>query len=291
MFTQVNVGGDAFVARGWNRALKFNNRIVLIAGRSGGTYYNDVVDIGDGVVLNQLLADGHTQFERRGSFGACVHNKRLYIASGLPTFFNDVHSSLDGIHWTEETGSAEWPRRYDGEICSYDGRLWMLGGRWTTNLNDVWNSVDGKTWTQILANGHTQFSGREDHRLLVHKGMMILIGGLSGGTGVDDIYASRDGVHWELLNSAITSSALGIYNHSVISVGERIVLINGANGAAHNDLYHSTDGVHWVGPIACEFPARDEFGLVEWNERIYVIGGDSTATTLNDVWVMPVDNF
>src|SRR5262249_55448860 len=70
------------------------------------------------------------------------------------------------------------------------------GGR--TFYNDVWK-FDGTTWTEVLANGHSQWPAREYHNVKSFDGKLWISGGYNyaGVNGNhNDVYYSADGVSW-----------------------------------------------------------------------------------------------
>jgi len=56
------------------------------------------------------------------------------------------------------------------------------------------------------------------------------------------------------------------------------------NGAKLNDVWTSTDGKDWVRVLKyASFDERDSTAAVSFNNRIYIMGGQTT-TLMNDVW-------
>ena len=52
----------------------------------------------------------------------CVIGPIRYIA------YNDVWSSLDGLHWEQMTDSAPWHPRIWFSSLAWRDRLWVIGG-------------------------------------------------------------------------------------------------------------------------------------------------------------------
>ena len=83
---------------------------------------------------------------------------------------------------------------------SFKGKMWVIGGKnASTNLADVWSSSTGLAWNEhTLTNG---FSARQGHAGVVFKNKMWVFGGYfnnpgGGGTYLNDIYSSEDGLTW-----------------------------------------------------------------------------------------------
>jgi len=277
-----------WAARALGRAIEFNGRLAIVGGRQvAGTYLDDAWESGNGVDWTQVAQNvGIGSGAGLASFGLAVHNRRAYLVGGLPGYYNRVVNSLDGNTGEVNTDAAPFVGRYDGELCSYDQRLWLVGGcnAEGDEMNDVWYTRNGHDWTQVLPDGHSQFLGREDHSLLVHGGQMWLLGGIdTDGALLGDVLYSHDGAHWTMANEHAIPD--GICNHRAVEFDGRIVVISGSEGqdTVHR-LWHSLDGVHWEGGQDCEFSARQEPLVAVFDNRIYVMGGTAGGVDLNDVW-------
>lgn len=141
-----------------------------------------------------------------------VHNDRMWLMGGwyngrLPGHeaSNEVWSSTDGATWEQATPHAGWTPRIAAGLVQFKGRMWILGG--TENYyfgdakslkNDVWSSVDGKTWE--LATADAGWSPRAYHQAAVLNDRIYVFG---GGNYVpeyhakNDVWSSADGVHWQ----------------------------------------------------------------------------------------------
>jgi hypothetical protein len=268
-----------WAGRGWFRALNFNGRLLIYGGRNNAfTYFGDVWETGNGEDWTQVHQDVAGSIGQRASYGACIHNRRLYVSNGLPTITHDVYHALGEGLVTQDTAAAAWSARYDGEMCSFDQHLWVIGGQaGGTRVNDVWKSRDGVQWTQVLATGHTMWTAREDHRVVVHNGAMWIIGGIDNNGSCSDVWYSTDGVRWIQAISLAPFGALA--NHAVVSYDRRLVVVT-----QECKLWHSLDGTLWEGGALAEMPARGEFALEVFDNRIYLLGGNQGATNYNDVW-------
>jgi len=113
----------------------------------------------------------------------------------------------------------------------HDGKLWVVsGGKYDNDpgnrvyYNDVW-SFDGTTWTEVLANGHTQWDGRHYPNVFSFDGWLYISRGYNAENR-SDTFRSRDGVTWFAANLPllIASHADGC------GVGSAGVLFASGNG-------------------------------------------------------------
>ncbi|MEI9919933.1 MAG: hypothetical protein WDO14_14215 [Bacteroidota bacterium] len=175
---------------------------------------------------------------------------------------NDVKKSTNGTTWTTVNAGSlvdlPFPPRWGHAVVvmkdpgnANKPTMWMIAGEgWDTNADDtmfkdVYKSVDGNTWTKVTPTG-TYFSARRDHQAVVMKDQ----------TGVDNIW-----------------------------------LIGGFDGTNYsNEVWRSPNGVNWTKMATPPFAARSEhqaFVMKDPNDGInylWVIGGQTSTTAMNDVW-------
>lgn len=149
-----------------------------------------------------------TPFGLRGYGELVVHQGKLWqLGSG-----NDVWWTTNGVKWTCATKDAPYGNRYGSAVMAFGGKLWLIGGateeesnppekhypRYTTH-NDVWCSVDGANWTQVLKNA--PWEERQWVVGQVYDGRMFILGGFSNRRSVnfDDAWYSDDGIRWRKL--------------------------------------------------------------------------------------------
>jgi hypothetical protein len=119
----------------------------------------------DGVSWTLDLPHGHTQFERRHAHNTMLWNDRLWMIGGdyhQGHYNHDVVSSADGLVWEVELGPGTteppWGERSLQFSGVYAGKLWTAGGQdligevdLQVYHNDVWSSVDGVHWQEVVA--------------------------------------------------------------------------------------------------------------------------------------------
>lgn len=253
-------------------------------------------------VSSQLFAPryGHT---------ALVFKDRLYVIGGIGNSggakvdYNDVWSSVDGKTWREETSSAGFsPRNEHGSVV-FNGKLWVIGGVDSNvnsnNKNDVWNSEDGKTWTQVLAHdgtifptaaSATQFSARSGHGLYAYKNKLWVIGGNSiNSTGgfdiVNDVWSSSDGVVWVQETSAAPYPIRSRFASAVFD--NKMWIIGGlASNAYFNDAWATEDGKTWTEVLAKnDYPGPDELPPMDTPVAVVFTSGLwLTNMSVGEVW-------
>jgi hypothetical protein len=149
--------------------LVFHDTIWLMGGfdyyNGNGIVYNDVWYTVDGASWVRATADAG--WPGRGIIhGKVVFDDKMWILGGglyfMPgilneTYYNDVWSSPDGIHWTRILKHAPWLSRMHHSIEVFDNKMWVMAGHNKNHptdssylRNDVWYSSDGVTWTELL---------------------------------------------------------------------------------------------------------------------------------------------
>ncbi|XP_077436583.1 kelch domain-containing protein 3 isoform X1 [Vanacampus margaritifer] len=81
--------------------------------------------------------------------------------------------------WSQLPQSIAAPcDRYKHACCSYEGNVYILGGRDNSTLRDFWRySVVRNEWTELSCTGETAPEEVEEHSMVVHKGFIYVFGG------------------------------------------------------------------------------------------------------------------
>ncbi|WLQ12973.1 Ig-like domain-containing protein [Hahella aquimaris] len=142
----------------------------------------------------------------RSDYQMAVNNDQLWLvadAVGGRLLQNDVWASTDGVNWTPilAVGEAPFSGRTNHTLFAHDGKLWIIAGQGYefAVFNDIWTSVDGKTWTSIDAPAVT---ARFSHQAVVFGGRLWVFGGRSSPTEMvplGDTWRSEDGSNWRRL--------------------------------------------------------------------------------------------
>lgn len=164
---------------------------------------NDLWVSSDGTAWKQV-SQAAEWLPRKGHTVVVFRNK-LWLLGGAadiqPDFsarklFNDVWSSTDGIHWTEETGAAPWSPRDSPHVVVFQDALYLLGGQ---GKADVWRSTDGKAWTPVTA--AADWKERYDTGTLVFDNKLWVFGGRDttanhNTAAKNDVWYSANGIDW-----------------------------------------------------------------------------------------------
>ena len=126
----------------------------------------------------------------------------------------------------------------------FDDKLWVIGG-WDNetgtprNLNDVWYSSNGASWTQATA--HAGFGPRWEHSSVVYDDKIWVIGGIdSAGNALNDVWYSADGANWTA--STLDAEFDPICMHTTVVLDNKMWILGGQDN--HN---HAFDNV-WYAP-------------------------------------------
>ena len=154
-----------------------NGRIYVMGGWNGSSRQKDVWWSEDGQNWNEATSDAGWA---RNAFSAVSHNGRMYMTGGnRGSFYKDVWSSEDGTSWSLEranNSTTGWDRRDNHQVFSYDGLLYVVGGRLNASndkADDVWSSVDGKSWT--LVTDEPGWDGRNVFDVVAYSGAFLAI--------------------------------------------------------------------------------------------------------------------
>lgn len=188
----------------WASQIYFNNKLWLFGGMKyqDKQVVNDVWSSTDGIQWEQVK---NVEWTPRKGHTVIAFQNKLWLFGGvsevLPDFtsnklLNDVWSSKDGIHWTQEIANAPWSPRDTPNLIEFKDALYLLGGQ---GKADVWRSSDGKNWTQLTS--EAEWKNRHDNGLLVFDDKLWVFGGRdttsNHTTGAkNDIWYSENGIQW-----------------------------------------------------------------------------------------------
>ena len=149
----------------------------------------------------------------------------------------------NAYRWSCVNSEVAWSPRDGAQLVSFQGKLFLLGG-WNqyagerTDLagagtgsfesevcSEVWCSDDGGRWYLAAT---APWSGRHMHGAVVHDGHIWVIGAENGTP--DDVWKSKDGVHWQLVAATVPWPERG--NQLVTVFDGSIWVMGGQTGAA-----------------------------------------------------------
>jgi hypothetical protein len=174
----------------------------------------------------------------------------------------------------------------------FNNKMWVISGDYSTIWpSDAWYSDDGILW--LRATYQAAFKGRAGHTSLVFNNEMWVIGGIHPFSAsvtdsmMNDVWFSSDGSIWtQSTSAALFSPRLG---HTSVSFNNKMWVIGGVGGYSnppfYNDVWYSTDGATWTQATAnAGFSPRSGHSSVVFDNKIWVIAGNSSSVEKNDVW-------
>lgn len=130
------------------------------------------------------------------------------------------------------------------------------------------------------------FDGRAFHASVVHDEKMWVIAGDIIGPNPNDVWQSKDGQEWKLVNPNAAFSSRS--DHAITAHDGKMWVTGGRNGTLldfeiFNDVWSSKDGQTWeAATTEAAFPPRSRHTLTTFNGRMWVIGGAGSLTGNQD---------
>ena len=249
---------------------------------------------------------------RYAGFALDVKSSILYRVQG----YNDqtgqcyagVLSSVDGKTWGVVNNGQNGitpAREYAAAITDSNGYVYVSGGRqcYTNNgLEDVWRSTDkGRTWQKRNQN-NVPFGMRLVHLLLNFQApnklagtnVLMVLGGWTGGSDRNDVWASSDGgAVWQLITLGAGWDSRDDMNGEITTAG--LLIVSGGKTERpnqpfefHNDVWVSADGGYSWGQCIKDASFTDRryqmTVLDEQGHLIVAAGANANDTQQNDVW-------
>lgn len=193
-------------------ATEFDGRLWVMGGQelpqlvpgspTNAVFYNDVWCSSNGADWGRVLE--HAPWSPRGMIsGRAVFSNQLWLVGGgtyqTPNapdrqYFNEVWRTPDGSNWTCATPRSPWQARQYHRVGAFANRLWVAGGVYDRNLNDVWFSSDGVSWLQLAG---TPWLPRHAHSIYATDDALWIAAGSS-----NDIYCLNDVWRLDAANAA-----------------------------------------------------------------------------------------
>ncbi|MEZ4904291.1 MAG: hypothetical protein R2822_22340 [Spirosomataceae bacterium] len=243
----------------------------------------------------QVLPFGNGSFQEKWKPGTFPLGLEPRVAFGGDLWMigqKSAWSSRDGINWTQHK-KQDWGERIWMSYAYFNNKLWMFGGmkyHEKQTVNDSWSSADGLHWEQVA--NHAEWSPRKEHTVIAFKDKLWLF---SGSTDVssdftakkllNDIWSSKDGVHW---TKELEEAPWVQRDHPNMVVFKEELYMLGGQGKS--DIWSSTDGKNWT-QLYSEAPwgNRSDNGVLIFDNQLWIFGGRDTSinhhtAAKNDVW-------
>ncbi|XP_054471288.1 actin-fragmin kinase [Anoplopoma fimbria] len=204
--------------------------------------------------------------------------------------------------WTRLPQSSRSPcDRYKHACCSYDGNVYILGGRGNSCLRDFWKySVVCNDWTELNCNGEAAPEELEEHAMVAHEGFLYVFGGM-----LDSAYttlrcplwvfdfAKQKWMHCQEKTSPLqTQMPTNRKAHSAVVVGSAMLVYGGfvdMKGSSHDFWSLDFDTMAWsllsgsqqgsLGP-----GPRHSHSAVANQSCMYLFGGLKCLREQRDFW-------
>jgi hypothetical protein len=190
---------DRWSARWRLSSVVFDGKLWVMGGYNNGRL-DDVWYSSDGISWDNSGVTDH--WLARESHASVVFDGKIWVMGGNTAsgVVNDVWSSSDGVDWVEELASnpsaSHWSPRWEHNVLVFDNQIWLIGGTNSGRLRDIWKSSDGINWTEVVADGNTDFAASCCFGAAVHGNRMVIAGGKdTAGQQVNDVwYTTGTGV-------------------------------------------------------------------------------------------------
>lgn len=262
-------------------------------------------------------------FAPRDGAGALVFRGEMWLLGGwnpsdkenFPKICtNDVWRSRDGVEWTlvkpntygtkDFDPDRDWEGRHTAGYVVHDDRMWIVGGDpiQAHYQNDVWSSVDGKTWQRASLGGDVPWGPRVLHYTASFKGRIWVMGGQTLPQFAPeeerfyrDIWSSPDGARWTRMKPREPFwPQRGMIGGSAV-FQDRIWILGGGTYDTpqipkrkyFNDVWSSSDGVNWQRHLEhAPWAPRLYHDVIVFDDNLWVLEG-ADQKNRNDVWYSP----
>ena len=284
-------------------SVKYNNRVYVMGGSDNVGATGEVVGSMNGRNYDLVLL-APNGFSPRYDHAACVFNERIFVTGGVNDpnagpVFGDCICTENGQDWIQMTPQAPFAPVagiYGHQMVAFGNAKIQLvvlgGGQWTNRFNtiltdDIWTSVDGKTWKAVIAKT-SKPSPRMWHRCLVYNNRIWLLGGSTTvvGPALSDIWYTEDLEHWVQVTNAAPWGPLRSFACCVYD--QRMWVIGGfdpgqAGTGITNKVWFSRNGLDWERSF--DYPIA-VFNLCasEIDNKIHAAGGRDGFNARTEVY-------
>ncbi|XP_070694476.1 rab9 effector protein with kelch motifs [Pempheris klunzingeri] len=204
--------------------------------------------------------------------------------------------------WTRLPQSSRSPRdRYKHACCSYDGNVYILGGRDNSCLRDFWRySVVCNEWTELNCTGEAAPEELEEHSMVAHKGFLYMFGGMLDSAytkwrcplWVYDI-GEQKWVHYQgKMSTPQTQMPNNRKGHSAVVVGAAMLVYGGfidMKGSSQDFWSLDFDTMAWSllnGPQQGSLGPgpRHSHSAIAHQDCMYLFGGLKGLREQKDFW-------
>lgn len=249
--------------------------------------------------LTCVDTSGSDTLDKRTGCAATVAGSQVCLTMGTTAARkNDVLTTVDMSLWNskdveaieqllDEDGNpfiepmivaADWDGRDGHRMVFFQDKIWMMGGETDSGLmNDLWFTEDyGETWYRHIT--ECDWTARRDFAVVVFGGKIFLLGGYDASGANDEVW-SFDGDTW---TEESTTGFNARYSHEAVVYDNKIWV---AMGNGSTDVINSSDGLTWTEITAdASLGARENFGLISHDNKMWVVGGYNGSAYLKNVY-------
>uniref|UniRef100_A0A1A8BYM2 F-box protein 42 n=1 Tax=Nothobranchius kadleci TaxID=1051664 RepID=A0A1A8BYM2_NOTKA len=202
--------------------------------------------------------------------------------------------------WTWLPQSNQSPcDRYRHACCSYNGDVYLLGGRNSGWLGDFWKyNVVCNKWTQLSCTGEAAPEELEQHSMVAHKGFLYVFGGLLDSAStmsrcafwVFDVVKQEWVQFQEKANPLQSQMPSNRKGHSAVVIGSAMLIYGGLvdiKGSSEEfwSLDFGTTNWSQLGPSGSSGPGpRQSHSAVAYQEAMFLFGGLRGLQEMQDFW-------
>ena len=293
-----------FAGRDGAGAVVFKSRMWLLGGWNLGDRISfpdicnsEVWSSADG--LNWILEVPQAPWEGRHTAGYVGYDNKIWIVGGDANqhhYQNDVWNTKDGVHWTLVNDCVPWRPRVLHYTLVHNRKIWVMGGQTLPQFapsvpeevfyNDVWNSHDGVSWTQVTQSAAWAPRGMIGGYVVFKDRMWILGGGtydtpsIPARTFYNEVWSSADGVDWK--RHVEFAPWQPRQYHDVAVFDGKMWVLEGYDGDSNrDDVWYSSDGANWYELPNTPWAPRHAASVFTYDHALWVVAGNNMFP---DVW-------
>lgn len=275
---------NTFTPRAGHRVAEFNNQIWIVGGYDYGDGWTagDVWSSKNGTDWVKKQDAYYDSFANRYDHQILVFQDKLLVIGGedIITYNNDVWATYDMKSWELLNTTAPFIAAADHNLIEFNNKLWLYGGHNGWTEKGLWNSDDGINWVTDVS--MREIIGYGDYKLFNLKDKLWLIGSASGNpSGQLIFYSSADGLKW-VQEEIEADIRMGL--EQAIEFNDKMYIFGAVGGSYPKSAWVSDDGTHWQESRTYNYPSRFDGLMIEFADKLWVIGGDGGYANTNDIW-------
>lgn len=165
-----------------HRILEYDNKLWLITAGQNQFFNRNVWNSEDGI--SWTLVSENIGIPVSVEQEAIVFDNKMWVLTG-----GSLYSSTDGITWDTvlENAPFEDDAFEEYSLIVFENEMFLLiSSNGTVDSPVIWTSTDGTIWE--IKHDSTNLTGRGDNAFLVFNGIPHVIGGISSGSFINEIW-------------------------------------------------------------------------------------------------------